>query len=145
MFYSERDQTKDLIKELKVSSIVEENCSSYASPILLARKASGEKRMCVDFHPVYILTKKDHYPLPRVDDFLDRLCGKKYFSMLYIASGYYQIPVAKDWRPKTVFETPDGNFELKRMPFGLHNAPAMFQRLMCRVSQPKSIQIMIMR
>ncbi|XP_033221011.1 uncharacterized protein LOC117175411 [Belonocnema kinseyi] len=94
--------TKDLIKELKEAGIVEESCSPYASPMLLVRKASGDIRMCVDFRALNKLSVKDHYPLPRVDDLLGRLGGKKYFTTLDLASGYYQIPVAKDSQPKTL-------------------------------------------
>ena len=144
--YSEREQTKYLIKEMKEAGIVEDSCSPYASPMLLVRKASGEIRMCVDFRALNKLTVKDHYPLPRVDDILDRLGGKKYFTTLDLASGYYQIPVAKDSRPKTAFVTPDDHCQFKRMPMGLCNAPAIFQRLMCRVFstlQPETVQIYI--
>ena len=79
--YSERKQTKDLIKEMKEAGIVEDSCSPYASPMLQVRKASGEIRMCVDFCALNKLTVKDHYPLPRVDDILDPL-GTWYFSLI---------------------------------------------------------------
>ena len=102
--------------------------------MLLVRKASGEIRMCVDFRALNKLTTKD------------RLGGKKYFTTLDLASGYYQIPVAKDSRSRTAFVTPDGHFQFKRMPFGLCNAPAIYQRLMSRVFgslQPEVVQVSI--
>ena len=73
------------------------------------------------------------YPLPRVDDTLDTLAGSKYFTTLDLASGYWQVEVAKEDQPKTAFTTPEGLFHFKVMPFGLCNAPFTFQRLMDRV------------
>ncbi|KAL5488906.1 hypothetical protein EMCRGX_G017922 [Ephydatia muelleri] len=72
-------------------------------------------------------------PSPRVDDTLDTLGGSKYFTTLDLASGYWQVEVAADDRPKTAFTTPEGLYQFKVMPFGLCNAPATFQHLMDRV------------
>ena len=79
---------------------------------------------------VNTLTQKDAYPLPRIDETLDALSGSQLFSTLDLASGYWQVEVEKNDRPKTAFCTTEGLFEFQVMPFGLCNAPATFQKLM---------------
>ena len=77
-----------------------------------------------------IVTWKDAYPFPRVDDTLDTLTGSRWFTTLDLISGYWQVEMEEKEREKTAFCTPDGLFEFKLMPFGLCNAPATFQHLM---------------
>ena len=78
---------------------------------------------------------KDAYPLPRIDDTLDMLAGKQWFSTLDLASGYWQVSLSRAARAKTAFATHSGLFQFRVMPFGLCNAPATFERLMDRVLQ----------
>jgi len=84
----------------------------------------------VDYRKLNSITRKDVYPLPRVEDALDHLGGAKYFCILDLISGFYQIEVDSKDREKTAFVTPEGLYEFKRMPMGLCNSPATFQRLM---------------
>ena len=82
-----------------------------------------------------IVTVKDAYPLPIIDDTLDMLAGKQWFSTLDLASGYWQVSLSQESRIKTAFATHSGLFQFRVMPFGLCNAPATFERLMDRVLQ----------
>ena len=113
--------------------MIKKSHSPWASPVILVRKRNGDYRFCVDYRKLNEVTKKDTFPLPRIDDLLDQLAHSKYFSSLDLAAGYWQIQVAPDSQSKTAFVTHRGLFEFRVMPFGLTNAPAVFQRLVQEV------------
>jgi hypothetical protein len=119
-----------MVHEMLADGVIEKSTSEYASPVVLAKKKDGSKRFCVDYRKLNAITKKDPYPLPRIDDILDRLGEAKVMSKMDLQSGFWQIPVAQEDRHQTAFITKDGTFQFKRMPFGLTGAPPTFQRAM---------------
>ena len=128
-----REEVAKQIKNMQESGVIQPSNSPWASPVVLVRKKDGTYRFCVDYREVNAVTKKDKFPLPRVDDLLDQLGEAQYFSTLDLASGYWQIRVHPESQAKTAFVTHQGLHEFRVMPFGLTNAPSVFQRLMQRV------------
>lgn len=119
--------------------IIEEKESPWAFPVVLIPKKDNEIRLCVDYRKLNAITVTDTYPLPRIDDLLHAAKATPYMSTLDLKSGYWQIKLAEEDKLKTAFTTPFGIFVFNRMPFGLKNAPATFQRIIdkFRSSLPK--------
>nr|GFC03792.1 reverse transcriptase domain-containing protein [Tanacetum cinerariifolium] len=90
-------------------------------------------RVCIDYRKLNEATRKDHFPLPFMDQMLERLTGNEYYCFLYGFFGYFQIPIDPKDQEKTTFTCPYGTFTYKRMPFGLCNAPGTFQRCMMAI------------
>ncbi|XP_038135153.1 uncharacterized protein LOC119779547 [Cyprinodon tularosa] len=127
------DDVRRHLQELLAAGIIKESRSPYASPIVVARKKSGKIRMCIDYRTLNSRTIPDQYTVPRIDDALDCLTGSRWFSVLDLRSGYYQIPMLEEDKEKTAFLCPLGFYQFERMPQGITGAPATFQRLMERV------------
>ncbi|UYV67631.1 K02A2.6-like [Cordylochernes scorpioides] len=125
----ERGVIQTEVDKMLKSGIVKPSDSPWSSPVVLVKKKDGTWRFCVDYRRLNKITRKDVYPLPRIDDTLDSLKGASVFSTMDLKSGYWQIEVDEADREKTAFVTPDGLFEFKVMPFGLCNAPATFERI----------------
>eukprot|EP00731_Ephydatia_muelleri_P033444 Em0030g1a len=115
------------LHDMLENGIVEPSEGPWLSPIL-AKKKDGSLRFCVDYRKVNAITRKDAYPLPRVDDTLDTLGGSKYFTMLDLASGYWQVEVATEEMQKTAFTTPEGLYQFKPRIQEFAMGGAVYQR-----------------
>jgi len=125
------DATLAEIAKMKAAGIVVDSQSPWCAPVLPIEKKDGGLRICVDYRALNKITKKDSYPLPRIDDLLDALDGACVFSALDALAGYWQIPMREQDQEKTAFGVlGHGLYEFRVMPFGLTNAPSTFQRAM---------------
>ena len=127
---AEQDELKLQLADLLDKGFIRPSKSPYASPILFVRKKDGSLRMCVDYRGLNKVTIRDKYPLPRIDELLDRLANARVFSKLDLRSGYNQIRVADADVQKTAFSSRYGLYEFLVLPFGMSNAPATFMRMM---------------
>ncbi|KAK7898999.1 hypothetical protein WMY93_019852 [Mugilogobius chulae] len=113
--------------------IIEISDSEWCSPVVLVPKKDGSLRFCIDFRYLNAISNFDPYPMPRIDELLERVGSAAYITTLDLSRGYWQLALAPEARELTAFKTPFGLFQFRVMPFGLQGAPATFQRLMDHV------------
>ncbi|CAK1581220.1 unnamed protein product [Parnassius mnemosyne] len=125
---AEKEIVRDKIRHLLEAGVIHESTSPFASSILLVKKKDNSDKMCVDFRELNANTRPEHYPLPIIDEQIDRLHGARYFSSLDMASGYHQTPMdlEGDNIARTAFVTPEGQYEFLAMPFGLRSAASVY-------------------
>ena len=142
---------KEVLKWLDTGVIYPISDSAWVSPVQVVPKKGGTTvirtenntvlpsrtvtgwRICFDYRKLNKATRKDHFPLPFLDQMLDRLAGHEYYCFLDGYSGYNQIAIAPEDQEKTTFTCPYGTFAFRRMPFGLCNASGTFQRCMMAI------------
>ena len=130
-----REVIDKAINEMLDADVIKRSRSPWSFPVVIVDKKDGSKRFCVDFRKLNQITKKNSYPLPLIDDILALLGKAKFFTSLDLKSGYWQVAMDEKDKEKTDFACHKGLFEFNVMPFGLSNAPAVFQELMSVVLQ----------
>ena len=128
--FIQQEKITQMVADMEAQGVIQPSISLWASPIVLVPKKDGSTKFCVDYRRLNAITRKDVYPLPRIDDILDTLGQSEYFSTLDLSAGYWQIELDPPSKEKSAFTTHCGLFEFNRIPFGLCNAPVTFQRLM---------------
>lgn len=103
-----REEVDKILSEMKEKGVIEESQSPWVSPAVLVKKKDGTLRFCVDYRKLNTVSKKDSYPLSRIDDILDQLSGNSWFSTLDLKSGYWQIKIRSEDREKTAFSIGNG-------------------------------------
>ncbi len=117
---------EELQKLLSANFIYSISDSQWVSLLVIIPKSNGKWRVCVDYKELNKATQKDHFPLPFIDQVLDTLSGKKFFSFLDGFSGYNQINIALEDQDKTTFTCPWGAYGYIVLPFGIYDAPVTF-------------------
>ena len=124
-----REVVRSAVAELDAKGITEQRVGQWGSPVLMVKKSSGAWRLCCDYREVNKHVVIPQQPLPRTDDILPSSKGKRYFSVMDMCHGFYQIEIEEEDRFKTGVVTPDCQRQYRRLPFGFASSPAIFQRM----------------
>jgi Reverse transcriptase (RNA-dependent DNA polymerase) len=121
------------VKKLLEQKIIQPSTSPYGASVLLVKKPDGSWRFCVDYRALNAVTVKNSYPLPRIDDLLDKIQGAKFFSSMDLLLGFYQLQLRDSDKPKTAFKTTMGLYEFRCVAMGISNGPSVMQSMMSHI------------
>ena len=125
------DEVHQHIQEMLDGSTIHPSQSQWCNAVVLVRKKDGSLCFCINFHHLNARIKKDAYPLPQMQETMESMVGARHFSCMDLKSGFWQVKMAEESRQYTAFMLGSmGMYEFLHMPYGLCNAPAMFQHLM---------------
>jgi hypothetical protein len=130
MSVEELKELKKQLTELQEAVYIRPSSSPWGAPVLFVQKKDGSQQMCVDYRSLNVVTVKNKYLLPRIEDLFDQMRGARVFSKIDLRSGYHQMKIRLSDIPKTAFSTRYGLYEFTVMSFGLTNAPSYFMNLM---------------
>lgn len=131
--FATRTAVEEEVQTMLNQGIIERSNSEYNAPVVLVSKPDGSYRFCVNYKKLNTITRFDNEPMNQPDDILANIAGKKYFSKIDFSRGFWQIPMDDDSKKYTAFTTPSGCYNFTRMPFGLVNSPATYNRMMRRL------------
>ena len=132
---NKRKIIEEAVSEMLDAKVIERSNSPWSFPMVIVKKSDGTNRPCIDYRKLNDITRKNSYPLPSIDFIIGNLGKAKYFTTLDLKSGFWQVQMDEKSKPKTAFACHKGLFQFNVMPFGLCNAPAVFQELMSVVLQ----------
>ncbi|XP_037932572.1 uncharacterized protein K02A2.6-like [Teleopsis dalmanni] len=132
--FAKRKIVSDIVLDLLKNDIIRPSSSPYASSVVLVEKKNGEHRLCVDYRALNKIIIKNPYPMPNMEEQFAQLSGNRFFTTLDLRMGYHQIEIEESSKQYTAFVTTDGHFEYNRMPFGMVNAPGVFQETMDKIA-----------
>ena len=140
-----REEIDRQIEELLSCGFIEPSTSEWTSPVVLVRKKDGSFRFAVDYRQLNAVTKPMSFPMPRLEYIWDAIgaTNATVYSVIDLAGAFWQLPVDQDSKEKTAFVVQSGQYQFNRMPFGLRNAPASFQKLIADIFRGLTYKTMV--